>query len=63
MGQTKGVIAQAYATSERAAERAVNAMFVDTFGEDAQAVVIDVDAAPGLWIEGNPAYIRSRITA
>jgi hypothetical protein len=58
---TKGVIVQCFARSPEQALRAVGALALDVFGEECECVCIDTEAAPGLWLEGDPAYIRAAI--
>jgi hypothetical protein len=59
IGQTKAVIVQCHAHNHEEANMAVAALFLDTYGETANAQCIDTGAAVGTWIEGDPAYIRS----
>ncbi|HDR9174470.1 TPA: hypothetical protein QDB23_001683 [Burkholderia vietnamiensis] len=60
-GKTKGVLVSCFADTKERAEAACEALFVDSFGEDGIATAFDEGAAPGIWIEGCPDYIRSVI--
>ncbi|WP_175969643.1 hypothetical protein [Burkholderia sp. BCC0322] len=59
--QRKGVLMQCFARTKERAESACEALFADTFHEDGQATAFDEDAVVGIWIEGDPDYIRSVI--
>jgi hypothetical protein len=61
MGSSKGALAQCFARSPTEAVNAVAALALDAFGEECECDCIDTEAAPGLWIEGDPTYIRAAI--
>jgi len=60
-GVTRGLLAQVFARDEGKACAAVNAAALDFCGEAMECLVIDTEATPGLWFEGDPAYIRAVI--
>lgn len=62
MGPSRGALMQCYAHDAAEAERFVNAACLDWLGEDTECVCIDTGGAPGLFIKGDPAYIRRVIT-
>lgn len=59
IGATKGALIQCFADSEAQANAAVEALFIDTYGEPAEVQVIDMGAPASVFIEGDPEYIRS----
>jgi len=59
IGATRAALAQCYAMAAPQAQQAVAAIFVDTYGEDAACECIDIGASPGLWLEGDPIYMRA----
>jgi hypothetical protein len=61
IGATKGALAQCFAQSPGDAARAVAALALDVLGEKCACCCIDTGAAPGLWLTGDPAYIRAAI--
>lgn len=63
VGANKGLLAQVYAINADQAERSIEAAMVDFLGEEGEAQCINADATPGLWLEGDAAYIRSVIEA
>lgn len=63
LGKKQGVLAQCFAHTAIEAERAVEAMAMDSLGGNFTCKAIDDDAKPGVWIEGDAAYIASIIAA
>ena len=61
IGTTKAALAQCFAETTEKANRAVEALFLDSVGEPGVAQCIDSDAAVGTWIVGDAAYVRSVI--
>lgn len=61
IGATRGALVQCFARSGAQAERAVRAIALDTFRSDAECHCIDTGAPAGLWIDGDPSYIRAAI--
>ena len=61
LGMHRGALVQCFARSEAHAERAVRALARDVLSENAECRCIDTGAPAGLWIEGDPAYVRAAL--
>lgn len=61
IGKTKGALVQCFGRDECEASRAVEALFVDTYGEEGKTMCIDTEATVGLVLGGDPDYIRGVI--
>jgi hypothetical protein len=63
VGKSKGALVSVHTRNELDARRCTEGLWLDIEDEYTESACIDIGAKPGLWIEGDPAYIRSAVEA